>query len=127
MEMQKFIRRSVEVKAIQFDIRKAEDDCFKYYPMIQDMYELTSREVPAHKAGERFYLKDNYHSSVIHDGDYIVHGNNGQFYVVDNGDFELGYQPVDPRHSGFNKFPNLSLSKKEAEAATMILNGDVKQ
>ena len=123
MEMQKFIRRSVEVKAIQFDIREAEDDCFKYYPMVQDMYELISREVPAHKAGERFYLKDNHHSSVIHDGDYIVHGNNGQFYIVDHDSFELGYQPVDPRQSGFNKFPNLGLSKEETEAAIKIVGG----
>lgn len=121
--MQKYIRCSVEVKAIRFDIKKAEKNCFYYYPMVQDMYELTSREVPAHKAGERFYLKDNHHSSVIHDGDYIVHGNNGQFYVVDHDNFELGYQPVDPRQSGFNKFPNLGLSKDETEAAIKIVGG----
>lgn len=95
MKMQKYIRRSVEVKAIRFDIKKAEKNCFYYYPMVQDMYELTSREVPAHKAGERFYLKDNHHSSVIHDGDYIVHGNNGQFYVVDKDSFENGYKEME--------------------------------
>lgn len=127
MKMQKYIRRSVEIKAIQFDIKKAEKNCLYYYPMVQDMYELTSAELPDHRAGERFSLRSLHHSSVIHDGDYIVQGNNGQFYIVDKGSFELGYQPIDPRQPGLNKFPSLGLTKEETEAATMILNGDVKQ
>lgn len=89
--MQKFIRRSVEVKAIQFDIRKAEDDCFKYYPMVQDVYELTSAGLPDHRPGERFSLRSPHHVAVLHDGDYIVQGSNGQMYVVGKEAFELGY------------------------------------
>lgn len=48
MKVQKYVRRSVEVKAIQFDIKKAEKNCLYYYPMVQDMYELTSAELPDH-------------------------------------------------------------------------------
>lgn len=95
MKMQKYIREPVEVKAIQFDIRKAEEDCLKYYPMVQDMYDLTSTELPPHRAGERFSLKDLHHSSVIHDGDYIVQGFNGQFFVIDKGTFELEYEEAE--------------------------------
>lgn len=123
MDMQKYVRRSAEVKAIQFDIRKAQENCLKYYPMVQDMYDFTSAELPEHRAGERFYLKDMHHSSAIHDGDYIVQGNNGKFYIVDKGSLELEYQPIDPRQPGFNKFPNLGLTKEEAEAAIKIVGG----
>lgn len=94
MKMQKYVRRSVEVKAIQFDIRKAEENCLKYYPMVQDMYDLTTAELPDHRAGERFSLKDLHHSSVIHDGDYIVQGSDGQFFVVDRASFELNYKEL---------------------------------
>lgn len=127
MDIEKYIRRSVEVKAVQFDIRKAQENCLKYYPMVQDNYELKSAKQSDHRSSERFSLRSPHHSSVIYDGDYIVQGNNGQFYIVDKSSFELGYQPVDPRQPGFNKLPNLGLTKEEAEAATMILNGDVKQ
>lgn len=123
MDMQKYVRRSVEVKAVQFDIRKAQKDCLKYYPMVQDMYELTSAELPDHRDGERFSLRSIHHSSVVHDGDYIVQGNNGQFYIVDKGAFELGYQSVDSRQPGFNEFPNLGLTKEETNAAMKILGG----
>ncbi|HJE96607.1 MAG TPA: hypothetical protein K8V00_03210 [Ligilactobacillus acidipiscis] len=95
MKIQKYVRRSVEVKAIQFDIKKAEKNCLYYYPMVQDMYDLTSAELRDHRAGERFYLKDIHHSSVIHDGDYIVQGNNGQFYIVDQDSFEDGYKEME--------------------------------
>lgn len=91
MKMRKYIRRSVEVKAIRFDIRKAEDDCFKYYPMVQDLYELTKTELPDHRPGERFSLRSLHHAAVLHDGDYIVQGSNGQMYVVDQDAFEAGY------------------------------------
>ena len=91
MKMQKFIRRPVEVKAIQFDIRKAEDDCFKYYPMVQDMYDLTSTELPDHRPGERFNLRSCHHTTLLHDGDYIVQDSNGQMYVVNQDIFEQDY------------------------------------
>ena len=94
MKMQRYVRRSVEIKAIQFDIRKAEEECFKYYPMVQDMYDLTNAELPEHRAGERFSLKDLHHSSVIHDGDYIVQRSTDQFYVVNKGVFELNYKEL---------------------------------
>ncbi|KRN88186.1 hypothetical protein [Ligilactobacillus acidipiscis] len=121
--MEKYIKKPVVVNAERFDIRKAQENRLKYYPMVQDMYDLTSAKLPNHRAGERFYLKDMHHSSVVHDGDYIVQGNNGQFYIVDKGSFELGYQPIDPRQPGFNKFPNLGLTKEEAEAAIKIVGG----
>lgn len=94
MKMQKYIREPVEVKAIQFDIRKAEEDCLKYYPMVQDMYELTSAELPDHRVGERFYLKDIHHSSVIHDGDYIYKESNDQCFAVGQAAFELNYKEL---------------------------------
>ncbi|WP_148095609.1 hypothetical protein [Ligilactobacillus salitolerans] len=121
--MEKYVRRSVEVKAVQFDIRKAQENCLKYYPMVQDMYELKSAKQSAHHASERFSLRSTHHSSVIHDGDYIVQGNNGQFYIVDKGSFELGYKPIDSRKPGFNKFSNLGLTDTEAEAAIKIVSG----
>ncbi|MBN7275520.1 hypothetical protein GNF18_10245 [Ligilactobacillus pobuzihii] len=103
MKMQKYVRRSVEVKAIRFDIKKAERNCLYYYPMVQDMYDLTSAKLPDHRAGERFYLKDIHHSSVIHDGDYIVQGNNGQFYIVDKGAFESNYNQCEEKIYGKEK------------------------
>lgn len=62
--------------------------------MVQDMYDLTSTELPPHRAGERFSLKDLDHSSVIHDGEYIVQRSTGQFYVVNKGVFELNYKEL---------------------------------
>lgn len=92
--MEKYIKKPVVVNAERFDIKKAEVDCFKYYPMVQDMYDLTSAELPPHRAGERFSLKDLHHSSVIHDGDYICKESNGQCFVVDQTAFELNYKEL---------------------------------
>lgn len=122
MKMQKYIREPVEVKAIQFDIRKAEDDCLKYYPMVQDMYDLTSTELPPHRAGERFSLRSLHHSSVIHDGDYIVQGNNGQFYIVEESVFKSDYEIANHEQQGLDKFPNLGLTEHETKAAVQIMN-----
>jgi len=123
MDMQKYVRRSVEVKAIQFDIRKAQENCLKYYPMVQDMYDLTSAELPEHRAGERFSLRDLHHSSVIHDGDYIVQGSNGQFCVVEEHVFKSDYEIADHEQKELDMFPNLGLTEHETKAAVQIMNG----
>lgn len=123
MKMQKYIRRSVEIKAIQFDIKKAEKNCLYYYPMVQDMYDLTSAELPEHRAGERFSLRDLHHSVVVHDGDYIVQGSNGQFYVVEESVFKADYEIADDQQQGLDKFPNLGLTEHETKAAVQIMNG----
>lgn len=62
--------------------------------MVVDLYDLTTAEVPDHRAGAHYYLKSLQHSSTIHDGDYICKRSNGQYFVVDQAAFELNYKEL---------------------------------
>ncbi|ENZ5663436.1 hypothetical protein ACGWY0_002730 [Enterococcus hirae] len=85
-----FGKPSIRYFAVKFELKKAITDLFKYYPMVTDLYSLTTH-LGVKEREDRFFISNLRISKVyelLRDGDYIYIDRRGEYHSIKKEELE---------------------------------------